>query len=335
MRTQRSPMRLRVLTSLGLSSRRRSYSLIAGSIFPFATSFSALAMTLSRWTAIFSVFSGEQQHRFVDPLERPPMNRTRTVELQCGLMPLRRVSPIVREVVDGVDGMIRLHQQIAVDLRHHGSRCNGDASAITLDERDLRHLHALQRDRIEKKDVGTDGEVLDRLLHGQLRSLEDVDAVDGDGLDDADGHGAGPVEDVAADGQAVLEVDDELRIVDAKEGWLGVENDPRGHDRAGQTAAADLVRSGDGAKTKIAEPALDGRKLGNARQLREEPGVKLLGLSLCGALRCAPLSPGGPGGSRASRDGPGHGVPPRSCRSSENTAGTCAPLRCRRRPCAR
>ena len=29
-------MRFRVLTSLGLSSRRRSYSLIAGSIFPFS-----------------------------------------------------------------------------------------------------------------------------------------------------------------------------------------------------------------------------------------------------------------------------------------------------------
>src|ERR1043165_1624867 len=124
---------------------------------------------------------------------------------------------------------------------------------------------------VQQEDVGTDGEVLDRLLHGQLRGLEDVDAVDGDGLDDADGDGAGPVEDVAADGQAVLEVDEKLGVVDAKKSRLGVEDHARGHDGAGQTAAPDLVRSGDGAKTKIAEPALDGRKLGNARQLREEP----------------------------------------------------------------
>src|ERR1044072_4500660 len=107
MRTQRSPIRFSVLTSFGLSSRRRSYSLIAGSIFPFATSFSALAMTLSRWTAIVSV-SGEQHHRLVDPFERPAVNRARSVELQRCLMLLGRVSPIVRETVDGVEVMIRL-----------------------------------------------------------------------------------------------------------------------------------------------------------------------------------------------------------------------------------
>src|SRR5207245_1132351 len=133
MRTQRSPMRFRVLTSLGLSSRRRSYSLIAGSIFPFATSFSALAMTLSRWTDIVSVFSGEQHHWLVDPFERLPVNRARAVELQSSLMPLGRISPVVPKIVDGVEVMIRLHQQIAVDLRHHGSCCNGDASPVALD----------------------------------------------------------------------------------------------------------------------------------------------------------------------------------------------------------
>jgi len=63
---------------------------------------------------------------------------------------------------------------------------------------------------------------------------------------------------VAADGQAVVEVDEELGVVDAEERRLGVEDDARGDDGAGQTAAADLIRAGDGPKTKIAEPALDG-----------------------------------------------------------------------------
>src|ERR1043165_535212 len=310
MRTQRSPMRLRVLTSLGLSSRRRSYSLIAGSIFPFATSFSALAMTLSRWTAIVSVFAGQEHQRLVDPFERLAVDRARSVELQRCLMPFGRVSPIVRETVDGVEVMIRLHQQIAVDLRHHGSRYNGAASAVALDERDLRHLEVLEQHGVEEEDVGAEGEILDRLVHGQLAGAEDVDAVAGGGLDA-----------------------EEVGVVDAEEGRLAGEDDAGGDDGAGQTAAADLVRAGDGPKTEIAEPALDGGKLRDARQLREESGKSLL--SLCGALRCVPLCPGGPGGSRASRDGPGHGVPPRSCRSSENTAGTCARRRCRRRLCAR
>src|SRR4051812_50215803 len=87
MRTHRSPMRFRVLTSLGLSSRRRSYSLIAGSIFPFATSFSALAMILSRWIAIGSV-PHEQHHRLVHPLERSTRDRGGGVGVQrCLLAP--------------------------------------------------------------------------------------------------------------------------------------------------------------------------------------------------------------------------------------------------------
>ena len=63
---------------------------------------------------------------------------------------------------------------------------------------------------------------------------------------------------MAADGQAVVEVDEELGVVDAEEGRLGVEDHARGHDGAGQAAAADLIRAGDGPKAKIAEPALDG-----------------------------------------------------------------------------
>ena len=80
--------------------------------------------------------------------------------------------------------------------------------------------------------------------------------VDGLRLDDADGDGAGAAEDEAADVEAVVVID-ELGVVDAEEGRLGVEDDAGGDDGAGQTAAADFVRSGDGPETKIAEPALD------------------------------------------------------------------------------
>src|SRR5246127_5728541 len=151
MRTQRSPMRFRVLTSLGLSSRRRSYSLIAGSIFPFATSFSALAMILSRWIAIGSV-PHEQQHRLVHPLERSAVNRRRAVELQRRLMPLRRVPPIMSKIVNRVEVMIRLHQQIAIDLRHDRGGGDGDAATIASDQRNLRKVH-VDGDGVEKEHV--------------------------------------------------------------------------------------------------------------------------------------------------------------------------------------
>ena len=78
----------------------------------------------------------------------------------------------------------------------------------------------------------------------------------GNGNNATDGNGAGAAEDQAADIDAIFAVD-ELGIVDAEEGGLGVENDAGGDDRTGQAAASDFVRAGDGAETKIAEPALD------------------------------------------------------------------------------
>jgi hypothetical protein len=58
---------------------------------------------------------------------------------------------------------------------------------------------------------------------------------------------------------------EQLRVVDAEEGGLEVEDDAGGDHRAGQTSAPDLVGAGDTAKTIIAEPALDRRHLGEAR----------------------------------------------------------------------
>lgn len=109
---------------------------------------------------------------------------------------------------------------------------------------------------IEKKHVRADGEILNRFDHGQLAGPQDIDGVDRLRLDDADGDGASLAEDQTADVDAVFAAD-ELGIVDADERGLGVENDAGGDDGAGQTATAYFVRSGDGAETKIAEPALD------------------------------------------------------------------------------
>src|SRR5438067_2505527 len=254
MRTQRSPMRFRVLTSLGLSSRRRSYSLIAGSIFPFATSFSALAMILSRWIAIGSV-PHEQQHRLVHPFERSAVNRRGAVEFQRCLMPLSRVPSVVSKIVDRVKVMIRLHQQIAIDLRHDRGRGDGDAAPVASDQRNLRQIH-IDGDGVEEQYVRTHFEILDRRDHGPFAGLQDVDGVDGCRLDDTDGAGAGPPQDQPADVDAVVVID-ELGVVDADESGLGVEDDAGRDDRTGQASAADFVRAGNGPETRIAEPALD------------------------------------------------------------------------------
>src|SRR5438477_12509374 len=104
----------------------------------------------------------------------------------------------------------------------------------------------------------------------------------------------------------MMEVE-ESEVLYARHGWLTVMNDGGGDDGAGQAAAAHFIRAGDGAKTKIAEPALDRAQLGDARQLREQASVKTLVrgrlLSLDVSLRCARLCRGDPGGSRALRVG--------------------------------
>jgi len=171
-------------------------------------------------------------------------------------MPFGRVSPIVSKIVDGVEVMIRLHQQIAIDLRHDGSCCDGNASTISFDERNLRHLQVFKQHGVEEEDIGADGKIFDRVGHRRFAGAEDVDAVDRLRLHDADGNGAGAAQDHAADVEPLIAIE-LLGVVDAEEGRVGVEDDAGGDDRAGQAAAADLVGAGDGPKTKFAEAALD------------------------------------------------------------------------------
>lgn len=183
------------------------------------------------------------------------MDRTRAVDLQRGLMTFGRISPIVFEIVNGVALMIRLHQQIAIDLRHDGSRGNGDTSPVAFDQWNLRHFERFQHHGIQKKYVGANRKVFDGVLHRELARAKNVDAIDRRCFDDADGDGACAAKNQPADGHAILGID-LLGVVDAEESGLAVEDDAGGDDGTGETAAADLIRSGDGAKTKIAEPAL-------------------------------------------------------------------------------
>src|SRR6185436_5294850 len=114
------------------------------------------------------------------------------------------------------------------------------ASAVASDEGNLRHLQRLEGHRVEEQDVRPDVQILDRELHGQLARAEDVDAIDLARLDNADRDGAGPREDHPADVEAVL-VLDELRVVDAEQGRVGIEDHARGDDGTGETAAAHLI----------------------------------------------------------------------------------------------
>ena len=91
-----------------------------------------------------------------------------------------------------------------------------------------------------------------------------IDRIDCLRLHHADRNCARPRDDVAADRNAIDSVE-HLRVVDAEERRLEVEDDAGGDDRAGQTTASHFVRPGDCPKTKIAESTLDHRHLGDAR----------------------------------------------------------------------
>lgn len=171
-------------------------------------------------------------------------------------MRFRRIPPVMFETVFRVTRIIRLHQHVAVDLGDDGSRGDGDTSLVSLDQRDLRHLELFEGDRVEEEDVGTEREIVDRVQHRELAGAKDVDPVDGRVLDDSDRNGARPRQNDAADVEPVF-MRDLLGVVDAEKRRIGVEDDAGGDDRAGETAAADLIRPRDAPKTKIAEPALD------------------------------------------------------------------------------
>ncbi len=108
---------------------------------------------------------------------------------------------------------------------------------------------------VDEQVVGGDGEGADGGEHGEARGLDDVDAVDGGGVDFGDGDGERGGADEAVEGFA-LRVGELFGVLEAGAGEiveaLG-QDDGGGDDGAEEAAAAHLVDAGDRAKAAEAQ----------------------------------------------------------------------------------
>ena len=103
--------------------------------------------------------------------------------------------------------------------------------------------------------IGCHRQPLERLAHGELRRLEDVDAVDGLDLDAADADGIGPIQDQLVERLAPRARQD-LAVAEPLQAWPLGQDDGGGNHRAGQAAASDLVDAGHVAEAGQAQLAL-------------------------------------------------------------------------------
>ncbi len=88
------------------------------------------------------------------------------------------------------------------------------------------------------------GQAQQRPAHGQHRGLEDVDVVDLVAIGPADGPGDGALADFRSEDVALFG-SELLRVGEAADRPVGIEDDGRRHDGARERSAARLVDAGD------------------------------------------------------------------------------------------
>ncbi len=187
------------------------------------------------------------------------MQRGRAVLLQRPAMFGGSVALVLGESVLRVPAVELTHQAIAVDLGDDRSGGDRQAERIAVEQLGLR-AGMIDQHCVQDDVVGGRGQRLHRTEHGQACGVIDVNSVDGFGVDlghaDREGRAANaPIEAFALlTGQllGVFEAHAHENCI------LGRQDDRRGHDRAEECTAANLVHAGDDSVTTVAESLLGG-----------------------------------------------------------------------------
>src|SRR5437868_350661 len=159
--------------SLGFSVRSLRYSLIAGSILPRATNFSAVWTICSRCKAMSGVpLRHPGQHGAVGQA----VDRTGSVGLER-LQMLRDTVALVRgEAVLRKRVMKLDHVAVALDLGDDRGAGDRVADRVAADERQAGEALAGEHDGVDQRAVRSRAELRQGLHHGEARGFQDIDA---------------------------------------------------------------------------------------------------------------------------------------------------------------
>jgi hypothetical protein len=138
------------------------------------------------------------------------------------------------------------HNRVPRDLRDHARGGDGEAVAITVDDRRLRERERKYRQAIDQDMLRLQRQGFDRHPHGLMRRAQDVDRVDLDRIDNPDCPGDGVVRDEIVVDLLALFLKELLRIVQLPVPEFLREDDRGGDDWTGERPAPSLINSRDG-----------------------------------------------------------------------------------------
>src|ERR1700676_1832919 len=102
----------------------------------------------------------------------------------------RTVSLVRGQAIHGKDRVPGGDHAVTFDLRNDGGGGDGGRERVAMNDRSLGKL-AIDSDCIDKKIARRWRQLLNRMQHGEARSLIDVDLIDASGIHGGDGPGDG------------------------------------------------------------------------------------------------------------------------------------------------
>ncbi len=160
------------------------------------------------------------------------------------------------QAVLGKDGIPFTHAGVPLDLRQDGRGGDGVAEGVAVDNGLLGDAD-VERERVNQEEVRSGSELFDGQLHGEARSLVDIDAVDDSGVDGGDRPGGGALANAFGEHGAAGGIE-LLAVVQSANGAVRRQDDGGGEDGAEQRAAAHFIDAGDRAEPTRAHLAFDG-----------------------------------------------------------------------------
>jgi hypothetical protein len=166
----------------------------------------------------------------------------------------RGVPFVASKTVLRVDGVPFFHARIAMSLRKNRRGGDGNAARVALDERFLLDEN-IELHRVNEQVVRRDGELLESGGHSLAAGLINVPGVDALGVDFRDGPSESMLTNARGKFRAALR-GKFLRIVQAHDATLGIENHRGGDDRAKERATASFIETGDAHPAMLPRRAL-------------------------------------------------------------------------------
>lgn len=187
------------------------------------------------------------------------------MEAQGFEMISRRVALMASEAVLRIDRVPLFHAGVAMCFRKNGCGGNGNAARVAFDQRLLLHEH-VELHSVNEEIVGRNGQPFQGGGHCLAGSLVDIPGVDALRIDFRDGPGHGVLADAFAEFRTPFR-GQLLRIVQADNAALGIENHRGGNHRAKQRAPSGLIDAGDARPTQFARRSLEAGRAEPAHRL--------------------------------------------------------------------